>query len=93
MKAQMNTPCNLCKVMMIMAIVALDIAAFLGCSTMKTEGITSAKNQFATVLQLAYDNGGRLAVSNRIEELVVERKLFPEQAKRLQLLWMSPARS
>lgn len=38
MKAQMNTHWILCKVMMIMAIAALAIAAFLGCSAMKTEG-------------------------------------------------------
>lgn len=86
MKAQMNTPWILCKAMMIMAIVALVIATFLGCSAMKTEGVSSARTQLASVLQLAYDNGGRQAVSNRIEELVVEGKLSPEQATRLQAL-------
>lgn len=85
MKAQVNTPCTVCKVMVIVAIVAMAVASFLGCKALNNEGAVS-KTQIGTALQLAYENGGREAISNRIEQLVVEGKLSGEQAVRLQAL-------
>ena len=86
MKAQMNTPWVICKAMMVITIVALAVTAMLGCSITKSESVASAKTQLSAILQLAYENGGKAAVSNRIEELVVEGKLSQEQASRLQAL-------
>ena len=83
MKAQMNMPYNICKVMVIIAILVMAVFCLLGCTATKRE---SVKTQLSAVLQLAYENGGKAAVSNRIEELVVEGKLSQEQASRLQAL-------
>ena len=46
----------------------------------------SHKANIATVIQTAYDMGGREAVSNKIESLVAEGKLTPSQAVRLHAL-------
>ena len=86
MKAQMNTPWVICKAMMVITIVAVAVTAMLGCSLTKSESVASAKTQLSAILQLAYENGGKAAVSNRIEELVVEGKLSQEQAAQLQAL-------
>ena len=83
MKAQMNMPYNICKVMVIIAILVMAVFCLLGCAATKRE---SVKTQLSAVLQLAYENGGKAAVSNRIEELVVEGKLSQEQASQLQAL-------
>ena len=48
--------------------------------------IASRKQNIATVIQTAYDFGGREAVSNKIESLVAEGKLTPSQAVRLHAL-------
>ncbi len=45
-----------------------------------------AQANIATVIQTAYDMGGREAVSNKIESLVREGKLTPSQAVRLHAL-------
>ena len=86
MKAQKNVPCTICKVMMIVAVVAMAVAGVLGCQALKTEGASDAKAQIGTALLIAYENGGREAISNRIEQLVAEGKLSGEQAVRLQAL-------
>ena len=83
MKAQMNMPYNICKVMVIITILVMAVFCFLGCTATKRE---SVKTQLSAVLQLAYENGGKAALSNRIEELVVEGKLSQEQAAQLQAL-------
>ena len=46
----------------------------------------SRRQNIATVIQTAYDMGGREAVSNKIESLVAEGKLTPSQAVRLHAL-------
>ena len=46
----------------------------------------SRRQNIATVIQTAYDLGGREAVSNKIESLVAEGKLTPSQAVRLHAL-------
>jgi hypothetical protein len=61
----------------------MAVFCLLGCTATKRE---SVKTQLSAVLQLAYENGGKAAVSNRIEELVVEGKLSQEQASQLQAL-------
>ena len=86
MKKEFNTPYTLCKVIAIVAIAVMAVACILGCRATKNEGAASVKAQIGTVLQLAYENGGKAAVSNRIERLVVEGKLTDEQAVRLQTL-------
>lgn len=86
MKAQMNTPCTVCKVIAIVAIAVMVAVCILGCKATRDSGAAGVKTQIGTVLQLAYENGGKEAVSNRIERLVVEGKLSSEQAVRLQAL-------
>ena len=78
MNGKINTPRTVCK-----AIVAVAVAAIIGCSSL---GGGSRRQNIATVIQTAYDLGGREAVSNKIESLVAEGKLTPSQAVRLHAL-------
>ena len=78
MNGKFNTPRTVCK-----AIVAVAVAAIIGCSSL---GGGSRRQNIATVIQTAYDLGGREAVSNKIESLVAEGKLTPSQAVRLHAL-------
>ena len=52
------------------------MSALIGCSSL---GGGSCRQNIATVIQTAYDLGGREAVSNKIESLVAEGKLSPSQ--------------
>lgn len=83
MKNKVNSSCAICKIVAILAILAASVAFIVGCASFKSEG---AGTQLAAIIQLAYENGGREAVSNRIDELVVEGKLSQDQALRLQKL-------
>ena len=83
MDSKTNTPCTVCKAIVAVAIAAIAVAAIIGCSSL---GGGSRKANIATVIQTAYDMGGREAVSNKIESLVAEGKLTPSQAVRLHAL-------
>ena len=83
MDAKYNTPRTVCKAIVAVAIAAVAVAAIIGCSSL---GGGSRKQNIATVIQTAYDLGGREAVSNKIESLVAEGKLTPSQAVRLHAL-------
>ena len=83
MDGKVNTPRTVCKAIVAVAIAATAIAAIIGCSSF---GGGSRKQNIATVIQTAYDMGGREAVSNKIESLVAEGKLTPSQAVRLHAL-------
>ena len=83
MDGKVNTPCTVCKAIVAVAIAAIAVAAIIGCSSL---GGGSRKANIATVIQTAYDLGGREAVSNKIESLVAEGKLTPSQAVRLHAL-------
>ena len=83
MDAKYNTPRTVCKAIVAVAIAAIVVAAIIGCESM-TGG--SRRQNIATVIQTAYDLGGREAVSNKIESLVSEGKLTPSQAVRLHAL-------
>jgi len=83
MDAKYNTPRTVCKAIVAVAIAAVSVAAIIGCSSL---GEGSRKQNIATVIQTAYDMGGREAVSNKIESLVAEGKLTPSQAVRLHAL-------
>ena len=83
MNGKINTPRTVCKAIVAVAIAAIAIAAIIGCSSL---GGGSRKQNIATVIQTAYDMGGREAVSNKIESLVAEGKLTPSQAVRLHAL-------
>ena len=83
MDAKYNTPRTVCKAIVAVAIAAVSVAAIIGCSSL---GGGSRKQNIATVIQTAYDMGGREAVSNKIESLVAEGKLTPSQAVRLHAL-------
>ena len=83
MDAKYNTPRTVCKAIVAVAIAAGSVAAIIGCSSL---GGGSRKQNIATVIQTAYDMGGREAVSNKIESLVAEGKLTPSQAVRLHAL-------
>ena len=83
MNGKFNTPRIVCKAIVAVAIAAIVVAAMIGCSTL---GGGSRRQNIATVIQTAYDMGGREAVSNKIESLVAEGKLTPSQAVRLHAL-------
>ena len=76
MDSKINTPRTVCKAIVAVAIAAIAVAAIIGCSSL---GGGSRKANIATVIQTAYDMGGREAVSNKIESLVAEGKLTPSQ--------------
>ena len=83
MNGKINTPRTVCKAIVAVAIAAIAVAAIIGCSSL---GGGSRRQSIATVIQTAYDLGGREAVSNKIESLVAEGKLTPSQAVRLHAL-------
>ena len=83
MDGKFNTPRTVCKAIVAVAIAAVAVAAIIGCSSL---GGGSRRQNIATVIQTAYDMGGREAVSNKIESLVAEGKLTPSQAVRLHAL-------
>ena len=83
MDGKFNTPRTVCKAIVTVAIAAVAVAAIIGC---ESTGGASRKQNIATVIQTAYDMGGREAVSNKIESLVSEGKLTPSQAARLHAL-------
>ena len=83
MDAKYNTLRTVCKAIVAVAIAAVAVAAIIGCSSL---GEGSRRQNIATVIQTAYDLGGREAVSNEIESLVSEGKLTPSQAVRLHAL-------
>ena len=83
MTGKINTPRTVCKAIVAVAIAAIAVAAIIGCSSL---GGGSRRQNIATVIQTAYDMGGREAVSNKIESLVAEGKLTPSQAVRLHAL-------
>ena len=83
MNGKTNTPRIVCREIVAVAIAAVAVAAIIGC---ESTGGGSRKQNIATVIQTAYDLGGREAVSNKIESLVAEGKLTPSQAVRLHAL-------
>ena len=83
MDGKFNTPRTVCKAVLAVAIAAASVAAIIGCSSLIGG---SRRQNIATVIQTAYDMGGREAVSNKIESLVAEGKLTPSQAVRLHAL-------
>ncbi len=83
MDSKVNTPRTVCRAIVATAVAAAAIAAIIGCSSLDGG---SRKANIATVIQTAYDMGGREAVSNKIESLVSEGKLTPSQAARLHAL-------
>ena len=83
MDGKVNTPRTVCKAIVAVTIAAVAVAAIIGC---ESTGGASRKQNIATVIQTAYDFGGREAVSNKIESLVAEGKLTPSQAVRLHAL-------
>ena len=83
MDGKFNTPRTVCKAIVAVAIAAVAVAAIIGCESI---GGASRKQNIATVIQTAYDLGGREAVSNKIESMVAEGKLTPSQAVRLHAL-------
>ena len=83
MNGKVNTPRTVCKAIVAVAIAAVAVAAIIGC---ESTGGGTRKQNIATVIQTAYDFGGREAVSNKIESFVAEGKLTPSQAVRLHAL-------
>lgn len=80
---KINKYCIAIKLMAALAFMVALGAAIVGCTSVKSG---SAGKQLASIIALAYENGGREAVTNRIDELVLEGKLKPEQGARLQKL-------
>ena len=83
MDGKVNSPRTVCKAILAVAIAAVAVAAIIGC---ESTGGGSRRQNIATVIQTAYDLGGREAVSNKIESLVAKGKLTPSQAMRLHAL-------
>ena len=67
MNGKVNTPRTVCRAIVATAIAAIAAATIIGCSSL---GGGSRRQNIATVIQTAYDMGGREAVSNKIESLV-----------------------
>ncbi len=78
-----NTPALVGRVILIGLLAAIAAAILFGCSMLKSE---RTKTRLSTAIQLAYDNGGREAVSNKIESLAAEGKIDRDQAVRLHAL-------
>ena len=70
----------ICHAALTVIAVVITVRLCTGCASVKSE---SAKTNISAVLRLAYENGGKVAVSNRIEQLVVDGKITPEQAAKL----------
>ena len=58
MDRKINTPRTVCKAIVAVAIATIAVAAIIGCSSL---GGGSRKANIATVIQTAYDMGGREA--------------------------------
>ena len=56
MNGKVNTPRTVCKAIIAVAIAAIAVAAIIGCSSL---GGGSRRQNIATVIQTAYDMGGR----------------------------------
>ena len=56
MNGKINTPRTVCKAIVAVAIAAIAVAAIIGCSSL---GGGSRRQSIATVIQTAYDLGGR----------------------------------
>ena len=56
MNGQINTPRTVCKAIVAVAVAAIAVAAIIGCSSL---GGGSRRQNIATVIQTAYDLGGR----------------------------------
>ena len=67
---------------LVAAVAACIIACCIGCET-TTPTREQVRSDVEWALRIAYDVGGRNAVSNRIEQLVVKGKLTREQADAL----------
>ena len=63
MDRKINTPRAVCRAIVAVAVAAIAVAAIIGCSSFSGG---SRKANIATVIQTAYDMGGREAVSNKI---------------------------
>ncbi len=78
-----NTPALVGRVILMALLVAMAVAILFGCSMLKSG---RSRTRLSTAIQLAYDNGVREAVSNRIESLCAEGKIDRDQAVRLHAL-------
>ena len=56
MNGKINTPRTVCKAIVAVAVAAIAVAAIIGCSSL---GGGSRRQSIATVIQTAYDLGGR----------------------------------
>lgn len=52
-------------------------------SACSTDGKEAVRNTVSTVLQIAWENGGKDAANAKIDELVADGKLTAEQAEKL----------
>lgn len=85
MDRRFNTPSRVCMGIVaatLIVVASAAVAAIIGCSSIGEH----RRQNIAQVIQMAYDLGGREAVSNRIESLVREGKLSPTQGARLHAL-------
>ncbi len=78
-----NTPALVGRIILISILAVMVVAFLFGCSMLKSE---RSRTRLSTAIQYAYDNGGREAVSNKIESLRAEGKIDRDQAVRLHAL-------
>lgn len=64
-------------------IAAVTIATVTGCSMLTAERIAAIHRTVATALQLAYETGGKTLVETKINEMVADGKVTPEQGELL----------
>ena len=84
-KTPANTAKAVCRAILIVLVAALTagiITCCIGCET-TTPSREAVRADLAWALRIAYDVGGKAAVSNRIEQLVAKGKLTREQADAL----------
>lgn len=65
-------------------ILGTALCGLLVCASARsTDGKEAVKNTVSTVLQIAWENGGKDAANAKIDELVADGKLTAEQAEKL----------
>ena len=61
----------------------LDIAVMCGCSYFTQEKVAEIHKTVGTILDIAYTSGGAVLVEQRIDQLVADGKITPQQGEML----------
>ena len=61
----------------------LDMAVMCGCSCFTQEKVAEIHKTVGTILDIAYTSGGAVLVEQRIDQLVADGKITPQQGEML----------